>query len=309
MGIVILRQDGKIDLWKKALQKAGPGIPIYSFLEDHPPEQVDMAIVWKHPKGSLKNYPNLKCIASFGAGVDFIFEDKERPSDVPVTRVVDPKLASDMSEFVLGQILAHLKHFFQYKLDQLNHKWEMRSYGRIADVSVGIMGMGALGRALAEDLLKLNFRVTGWANSSKDDMDIPISIGKEQRDSFLAGADILVCLLPLTTETAGILNEELFAKLPGGAYIINVARGGHLVDNDLLKMIDIGHLSGASLDVFHTEPLKKDHPFWNHPRIHLTPHIASVSDISSVTPQLVKNYQLMKSGMPLINLVSPAKGY
>ena len=309
MGIVIIRQDGKIDLWKEALKTADPKIPIYSFLEDHPRDQIEMALVWKHPKGTLRNYPNLKCIASFGAGVDFIFEDTDRPIDLPITRVVDPKLASDMSEFVLGQIIGHLKHFNQYKIDQINQIWEMRSYRRIEDVCVGIMGMGALGMALASDLKKLNFRLIGWANSAKDNIEIPVHTGKDQRNEFLSKADVLVCLLPLTNDTTGILNEDLFSKLPKGAYIINVARGGHLVDNDLLKMIDKGHLSGASLDVFHSEPLNTDHPFWKHPKIHLTPHIASVSDINSVTPQLVENYHRLQSGLPLKNLVSGIKGY
>lgn len=309
MGIVIIRQDDKIDLWKKALLAADPEIPIYSFLEEHPRDAIDMALVWKHPKGSLQHYPNLKCIACFGAGVDFIFEDTDRPLNLPITRVVDPKLASDMSEFVLGQILSHLKHFNQYKVDQFKKVWIMRSYQRIEDVCVGIMGMGALGMALATDLLKLNFNVIGWANSSKDNINMPVYTGEEQRNEFLAKADILVCLLPLTNKTTGILNEELFRKLPKGAYVINVARGGHLVDNDLLKMLDEGHLSGASLDVFHSEPLHTDHPFWNHAKVHITPHIASVSDIASVTPQLLDNYKRLQSGQPLKNLVSDRKGY
>lgn len=309
MGIVIIRQDDKIDLWKAALKAADPKIAIYSYLEEHPRDQIDMAIVWKHPKGTLLNYPNLKCIASFGAGVDFIFDDSDRPINLPITRVVDPKLASDMSEFVLGQILSHLKHLNQYKIDQIEQIWVMRPYQRIEDVCIGIMGLGALGKALAADLQKLNFRLIGWANSAKDKLDIPVYTGKHQGDEFLSKTDILVCLLPLTKDTSGILNEELFSKLPKGAYIINVARGGHMVDNDLLKMINKGHLSGASLDVFHSEPLKADHPFWKHPKIHITPHIASVSDIASVTPQLIENYHRLQSGRPLNNMVSSAKGY
>ena len=309
MGIVILRQDDKTELWKTALLNADPSIPIYSYEEEHPRDEIEMAIVWKHPKGTLGLYPNLKCISSFGAGVDFIFEDLDRPLDLPITRVVDPKLASDMSEFVLGQILSHLKHFNRYKMDQLQWIWEMRSYKRIEDISVGIMGMGALGKALASDLQKLNFRVHGWANSTKEGLNIPIYAGAAQRDEFLAVTDVLVCLLPLTDQTKGILNKELFGRLPKGAYIINVARGGHLVDDDLLEMIGQGHLSGASLDVFHTEPLQQHHPFWQHEKINLTPHIASVSDISSVTPQLLENYYRLKSGQPLLNVVSLEKGY
>ena len=309
MGIVIIRQDNKTNIWKDALQKADPGIPIYNYLEDHPKDQITMALVWKHPSGTLVGYSNLRCIASFGAGVDFIFEDPSRPLEIPVTRVVDPKLAGDMSEFVIGQILGYLKHFNQYKVDQTHQIWAPKSYQRIEDINVGIMGMGALGMALAADLKKLKFKVLGWANSPKKVLDIPVYTGIRQRNNFLAQTNVLVCLLPLTPETKGILNEELFLNLPKDAYLINVARGGHLVDEDLIKVLNSGHMSGASLDVFHSEPLSKDHLFWQHPKIHITPHIASVSDIPSVTPQILANYHRLQSGLPLNNMVSELKGY
>ena len=241
--------------------------------------------------------------------MDFIFEDKKRPMNTPVTRVIDPKLASDMSEFVLGQIFSYLKNFNRYKIDQVNKKWKPINYRRIEDATVGIMGMGALGMALAKDLMKLNFNAIGWANSPKKGITMSVYVGEKERDEFLSKAEILVCLLPLTEATRGILNEELFLKLPNGAYVINVARGGHLVDEDLLKMLNTGHLSGASLDVFHLEPLPPEHPFWTHENIHITPHIASVSDISSVTPQILENYHRLQSGLPLHNQITITKGY
>jgi glyoxylate/hydroxypyruvate reductase A len=309
MAIVIIRQDGNIESWKRALLETAPDTEIYSYLEDYPKEKITMALVWKHPEGSLRDYPNLQCIASFGAGVDFIFEDPYRPDGIPVTRVVDPKLASDMSEFVIGQILSYLKNFYQYKLDQTQLEWNPRNYRRIEDITVGIMGIGELGTTLAKDLNKLNFKVLGWVNSTKKDIGIPIYAGPGERDEFLSQTNVLICLLPLTKATREILNRELFSFLPQRAYVINVARGGHLNDKDLLKMIDSGHLSGASLDVFHSEPLPEGHPFWKHPKIHITPHIASVSDIPSVTPQILENYQRLQSGRSLRHLVSPDKGY
>ncbi len=309
MAIVIIRQDGSTDTWKKALLAIAPDTEIYSYQEDHPKDRVSMALVWKHPKGTLRDYPNLRCIASFGAGVDFIFEDTDRPPKVPVTRVVDPKLASDMSEFVTGQVFNCLKKFYQYKVEQLNLEWNPGNYSRIEDVTVGIMGVGELGMTLAKDLKMLKFKVLGWANSTKKHIDVPVYVGEGERNKFLSQSNILVCLLPLTADTKGILNRELFGILPVGAYVINVARGGHLVDEDLLKMLDNGHLSGACLDVFHSEPLPKDHPFWRHPKIHMTPHIASVSDIPSVTPQILENYRRLQSGLSLHNLVSQEKGY
>ncbi len=309
MAIVIIRQDGKIDLWKGALKDRNPEVAVYSYLEEHPKEAITMAVIWKHPKGSLSHYPNLKCIASAGAGVDYIFEDTKVPKDVPITRIVDPYLASDMSEHVLAVILAELKNFNIYKLQQVDSHWSPIEYRRIKDVKVGIMGLGELGSLSATDLMKFGFSVQGWSRGKKTIKGVRTFYGSEEFDSFLESTQILVCLLPLTPETEGILNSELFSKLPNGCYIINVARGGHLVDEDLLKALDNGHLSGACLDVYHQEPLPSDHPFWNHPKIFMTPHYASVSDTNSVVPQILENYERLRHGENLLNKVNRNKGY
>ena len=309
MAIVIIRQDNKIDSWKKALKAKAPDISIYSYLEEHPKEEITLAWVWKQPVDSLKQYPNLKCIASLGAGVDFIFKDQSVPQNIPITRVVDPVLASDMSEFVLALILSFFKNLNNYRTDQMNKVWYPQEYKRISDVTVGIMGMGALGEKLTEDLIKNRFKVIGWATSPKNIPGVEVYIGNKEKNTFLSRSNILVCLLPLTRETTGILNSKLFKELPKQSYVINVARGGHLVDEDLLEYINNGHLAGAGLDVFHEEPLSVEHPFWTHPKIHITPHIASVSDIESVIPQLLENYGRLKEGLPLNNIVNREKGY
>ncbi len=309
MSIVIIRQDGKTEMWKKALQSQAPEVPVYSYLEDHPLETIDMALVWKHPKGSLAKYPNLKCIASSGAGVDFILEDPSSPFHLPITRVVDPYLASDMSEHVIAVIFAHIKNLNQYKIDQIQGVWKPLNYHRIADFTVGILGLGALGKCLAQDLARFGFKVQGWAQSKKDIDQVKTFEGQDALRDFLPTTEILVCLLPLTEQTSGILSKSLFAQLPKGAYIINVARGGHLVDTDLLDMLDNMHLSGAALDVFHEEPLPPEHPFWKHAKIHISPHYASVSDTESVVPQILNNHKRLLEGKPLLNVVSKTKGY
>ncbi|NAS13202.1 2-hydroxyacid dehydrogenase [Poritiphilus flavus] len=308
MAIVIIRQDGKIDEWKQKLLEADPSLEIYSYLEEHPAEKISMVLVWKHPRGILANYPNLKCLASFGAGVDFIFEDNTIDPSIPITRVIDPFLASDMSEFVIAQILNYLKNLHQYDSDKSQGVWQPLPYRRLKDTTVGILGMGELGQALARDLVALGTQVVGWASKAREFEGLKV-YGSKELTTFLGQSEILVCLLPLTPSTEGILSRQLFAELPKGAYVINVARGGHLVDEDLLKMIDNGHLSGACLDVYHREPLEKEHPFWQHPKVHMTPHIASVSDIASVVPQLLENYSRLLSGEPLKNEVSREKGY
>lgn len=309
MALVIIRQDNKIDVWKKALLDAEPDLEVYSYLEAHPKENITMAVIWKHPVGSLSVYPNLKCIASAGAGVDYIFEDPTRPTDIPITRVVDPYLASDMSEHVLAVVMAHIKHLNTYKLKQVANLWEPMDYLRIKDVTVGILGLGELGALSASDLTKVGFKVQGWSRTKKVIENVKTFAGAEELSEFLQRTQILVCLLPLTPATEGILNKDLLLQLPQHAYVINVARGGHLVDGDLIMLLDNGHLSGACLDVFHTEPLPQAHPFWNHKKVHMTPHYASVSDTDSVIPQLLENYKRLETDKELQYQVDMERGY
>ena len=309
MPIVIIRNDHKAQAWKEALLKADPSLEIVTHNEPHDPDSISMAMVWKPPHGVLAQYPQLQCIASFGAGVDFLFEDEDLPSGIPITRVVDPVLASDMSEFVQGVILAHLKNLLVFKEEQRAGKWVPREYKRIAETAVGIMGLGELGSKLAEDLIRVGFKVNGWSRSEKNLKGVYCFAGQQALDAFLAETEILVCLLPLTPETKGIIDRKLLLRLPRGGYMINVARGGHLQENDLIAVLDEGHLSGAFLDVFQEEPLPAGHPFWKHPKIDMSPHIASVSDTNSVVPQLLENYRRMQNGQPLLNLVSTTRGY
>lgn len=309
MAIVIIRQDGKIDLWKNALLEAEPSLKVYSYLEEHPLEEITMALIWKHPKGSLSVYPNLNCIASAGAGVDYIFEDDTAPRAIPITRIVDPYLAGDMSEHVLAVILAHIKNLNTYKLNQAAGIWKPLDYKRIKDLTVGIMGLGELGALTGLDLVKFGFPVSGWSRSQKNIQGVRTFAGENGLVPFLNSTDILVCLLPLTPETTGVLNKSLFEKLPKNAFVVNVARGGHLVDEDLIQALNDGHLSGACLDVYHQEPLPTTHPFWKHPKVHMTPHYASVSDTASVMPQIIENYNRLENGTTLLNQVNRKKGY
>lgn len=309
MAIVVIRQDNKIVLWKNALLKADSSLKVYSYLEEHPAEEITMAVIWKHPVGSLAKYPNLKCIASAGAGVDYIFEDQTRPKNIPITRIVDPFLAGDMSEHVLSVILAHLKNLNAYKLQQVENVWQPLEYARIKDVTVGILGLGELGALTATDLTKVGFNVQGWSRSKKDIDNVTSFAGTAALLEFLASTDVLVCLLPLTPETEGFLNKAVLEQLPKNAYVINVARGGHLVDGDLIILLDNGHLSGACLDVYHAEPLPQAHPFWNHKKVHMTPHYASVSDTNSVIPQIIENYKRLQNDDELQHTVDIDKGY
>lgn len=306
MSVLIISPGRDPEVWVKELKNQHPGMNIHVYPESHDREKVEYAVTWKHPRGVFKNYPNLKVIASMGAGVDHIISDPDIPEDVIITRIVDEQLRVDMSDFVLALVMNHLRNISDHHCSK---SWETKSYSRPKDQKVGIMGMGVLGTGVAEKLLINGFRVSGWSKSPKQLQEIETYSGDQQLETFLNDLDILVCLLPLTSETENILNKELFQKLPKGAYLINVARGQHLIENDLLEMVNTGHLSGAALDVFRQEPLPEDHPFWKNPEILVTPHIASVTDPRKVAEQLAENYERMTEGEELKNVVAREKEY
>lgn len=244
-----------------------------------------------------------------GAGVDHLFKDPDLPKNISIARLVDPYLAQDMAEFVLALIMNHLRDLNAFKIKQTQTIWRPADYLRIKDVKVGIMGMGAIGSQVASELQKAGFQVIGWARTPKGTSTIPIYSGNGELTAFLNNSNILVCVLPLTPQTKGILNKTNFKSLPENAFVINVGRGEHLVTDDLVQFISEGHLSGASLDVFEVEPLPVNNPLWNHPRINITPHIASITNPESVAPQIIENYYRMKENKPLLNTVSREKGY
>ncbi len=292
--------------WVEALKAEAPDLDLEVYPEVKDPSKIEFVLSWKHPHGIYKDYPNLKVIASMGAGIDHIIEDPEIPEHIQITRVIDEQLTKDMSVFVLSLILDHLRNLsFHY----CNKEWNPQKYLRPEEVQVGIMGMGILGVGVAEKLIQNKFNVTGWSRTKKEILGVTTFHGDEQLQDFLEDSRVLVNLLPLTSETKNILNKDLFEKLPQGAYVINVARGPHLVEDDLLETIKKGHLSGAALDVFRKEPLPKDHPFWSNERIRITPHIASVTLPKTVVPQILDNYRRMKEGKKLENVVSREKEY
>ncbi|MBD1395722.1 glyoxylate/hydroxypyruvate reductase A [Pontibacter sp. JH31] len=309
MSITIFSQGRNTSRWADALRERRPGLEVRTYPETGSPDEVEFALAWNHPQGVFKAFPNLKCIASTGAGVDHILRDPELPEGVKITRIVDENLTHDMAAFVTALVLNQVRGLHSYKEAQRQHTWKQHSYLRTKDVVIGMMGMGELGSYAAQQLSKLGFKVHGWSRSPKLMEGVGAFAGPEEFDSFLSSSHILICLLPLTKQTANILHKDTFSKLPKGAYVINVARGEHLVDQDLIDMIDQGHLSGASLDVFREEPLPADHAFWSHPAIHVTPHIASVTNPESAVSQILENYDRMRHGEALINVVSKTKGY
>jgi len=309
MTMLFLAPKLKGDSWIKHIRSQDAGIDLRVWPEVGRAEDVVFALCWQHPPGELKKYPNLKCIGSLGFGVDHILRDPDLPPGVPVTRLVDPGMIAAMSEYVLAAVLTHTRQFDLYRQDQAQKKWTARIPKRPQDVRVGVMGLGHLGADAALKLRALGFAVAGWSRTAKQVEGVRSFAGDSDLDLFLAQADILVCLLPLTPATRGILNRRTLAALPKGAYLVNAARGEHLVEEDLLEAIESGHLSGACLDVFRKEPLPETHPFWGHPRVTVTPHVASLTYPKAVAPQIVENYRRVRAGRPPLHAVDIRRGY
>lgn len=309
MAFLIIALDMKVTSWVKHLSMLDPGIDIRIWPEVGDPDDIEFALCWNHPQGEFEKYKNLRCIASLGAGVDYLMRDPDLPADVPVTRVVEPSMAQSMSEYAVLGVLNYCRQFDSYRMDQSQKKWQPRIPLLAANMRIGIMGLGQLGKDAAKKLSYLGFPVTGWSQTPKDIEGVKCLAGEDALDDFLSQTRVLICMLPLTPETRGILSHKTFDKLPAGAYVINVARGQHLVEKDLLAALDSGQLNGACLDVFEVEPLPEDHPFWSHPKIIVTPHISSITYPKAVAPQIIDNYHRMKSGKALLHRVDIKRGY
>lgn len=309
MALLVIAPDLKAEMFVDELKRLDPTLDIRIWPQFGNGDEIEFALTWNHPAGEFKKFKNLKCIASLGAGVDGILRDPDIPKDVPVTRVVQSSMPQFMSEYIILGVLNYCRQFDIYKKDQAQKRWKPRIPLLARDIRIGIMGLGQLGADAAVKLVQLGFNVNGWSRSPKEINGVVSYAGDEALDEFLGNSSILICTLPLTSATAGILNRNTFEKLPAGAYVINVARGKHLIEEDLLVALESGHLSGACLDVFQVEPLPEDHPFWSHPNITITPHISSITDPKAVMPQILENYRRMESGQPLLRVVDKQKGY
>lgn len=273
------------------------------------PADIDYALVWRPEPGLLASLPNLKLILSLGAGIDHILADPSLPTEVPIVRLVDPYLSAAMSEYVTLQVLRMHRQDLDYQAQQRMGAWRELPQKNAGERPVGILGFGAIGRDAATKLKALGFPVSGWTRRPRAIEGFSNFAGAAGLPDLLSASEILVCLLPLTTETEGILCARTFALLPAGAGLVNAGRGGHLVEEDLIPALDSGRLSAAALDVFRDEPLPADHPFWRHPRIMVTPHIAGITNPTTAAPIVLETIRRFEAGRPLVNRVDPARGY
>jgi glyoxylate/hydroxypyruvate reductase A len=277
------------------------------------PADIGYACAWHPPRGLLATLPNLKAVFSLGAGVDHLISDPALP-DVAVVRIVDPDLTMRMTEYVVLHVLLHHRRQRLYDAQQRERLWHEHEQPPASAVAVGVMGLGALGCDAARALARLGFRTAGWSRTPKALPGIETFHGHDGLEGFLRRTEILVCLLPATPATQGILRLELLRKLErhgaaGGAYLINVGRGALQVDADILAALEEGALAGATLDVFPTEPLPAASPLWTHPRVTITPHNAAASDPRALVVNLLRQIDRFEAGLPLEHVVDRAVGY
>lgn len=309
MSILLICPEQYARHWQKALGQQLPDVKIEIYPRVDAPEEVEFIVAWKPPHGVFEEFPNLKAVQSLGAGVENIIQSNTIPKGAVLCRIVDSNLASDMWEYILMASLFYLKNMPRYVQQQATTTWKQKRYKRIKDTRVSILGLGQIGSLVAKNFAALGFQVRGWSNSKKNIAQVETFVGEKELALCLADTDILVNILPLTAATTGILNQNHLQQLNEGAYLINAGRGGHLVESDLLHLLEVGHLSGAFLDVFSIEPLPAAHPFWTHPKIQITPHVASLTDLNSASEQIAENYRRCMARKELLHVVSVEKGY
>jgi len=305
--LLFYSRDDDPEAWRRALEARLPELDFRTWPELGEPGEITMALVWLPPAGLLQGLPNLAAIFSLGAGVDAMLAQPDLP-EVPLCRLVDRSLTSTMSEFVLANVLYYHRDLDIYAEEQPAARWRLRLPRPAASRTVGVMGLGELGRDAAQLLEAHGFRVKGWSRSRHQLNGIECFAGDEL-ETFLEGLDLLVCLLPLTAETEGILDAALFARLPQGAVLIHVGRGRQLVPDDLMDALDRGQLRGALLDVVPEEPLPPESRLWRHPGIRITPHAASYALPETAAETVAENIRRLQAGRPLLALVDRQRGY
>ena len=312
MSILLASTDFWEDMgvWSNCLQEAMPETEIRVYPDEGNIDDIEYAVVWKHPRGILNKYPNLKAILSLGAGVDHIISDPELPETPPIVRLVDKKLTHEMILHSLHWVLHFHSDQYLYQIQQQSRKWIQQSSVQSEERTIGIMGLGSIGKAIGDSLVKLDFKVIGWGNSPKNSLgDIEYYFGHNQLSRFLSQTEILINVLPLTEKTKNILTKTELACLPKGSFIINIGRGGIINENDLISILDTGDIAATALDVFADEPLPEKNSLWAHPSVYITPHIAGQSNPGSAAKTIAENIRLIEKGESPYPIYSFNKGY
>lgn len=306
---LLLKSDAARCLaWTQLLAEKAPELPFRTWPDAGDPADIRYLAAWIPPDDVMAQYPNLELLFSVGAGVDQL-DLAKLPEGLPIVRMIEPGLVDSMVEYVVMSVLALHRDLVPYIASQREQSWKPLRIRPATERRVGVLGLGVLGEACSRKLAEFGFPVAGWSRSRHAVDGVECFAGAAELPDFLARTDILVCLLPLTDQTRGILSAELFAGLPRGAMLVNAGRGGHLDQDDLLAALDGGQLSAAVLDVAVPEPLPAGHPLWNHPQVLLTPHIASRSRDEAAVDALLDNLRRYRAGTPLVGLIDRRRGY
>jgi glyoxylate/hydroxypyruvate reductase len=309
MRILFYAQDGNAERWLDSLHHALPWAKVRLW-QSGDNEPADYAVVWKPPAEMLKGRNALKAVFNLGAGVDAILQLADAlPDGVPIVRLDDAGMGVQMAEYVTYAVLRYFRRLDEFDTQAKRGEWKFMKPRRKADFTVGLLGLGVLGMRVAQSLAHFEFPLCGWSLTPKDLPGIACYAGESGLDPFLRASNVVVCMLPLTPETTGILNRKNMEKLPQGSYVINVARGAHVVEADLLELVQLGHIEGATLDVFAHEPLPPTHPFWNEPEITITPHIAALTVRDSSVKQIAEKIRALEQGTLIRGIVDRLKGY
>ena len=306
---ILYRSDApRAAAWSQFFASQAPDLDFRVWPDAGNLDEIEYLIAWQAPREFLTALPRLKVLFSSGAGVDHV-DLSVVPAHVPLVRMVEPGIIDGMIEYVSLAVLALHRDFFDYVEANRSREWNPLEVPPASSRTIGVMGMGVLGLAVLDRLRGYGFGLRGWNRSPRTLIGVETYAGTEQFGKFLSGCDVLVCLLPLTPSTVGILNGKTFSGLPKGASVINVGRGPHLVEADLLAALNSGHLSRAILDVTETEPLPVEHPLWAHPRVFVTPHVASMTQPETAAPILLENIRRDQRHEPLVGVVDRTRGY
>ena len=306
MNITFCCTDTKAEPWLQGLRTALPQAHVTAWTPGAPP--ADYAVVWAPPQQFLDEQTQLKALFNIGAGVDALLKLRLPPQTL-VVRLDDAGMSVQMAEYVCHAVIRHFREFDGYDADQTEGTWSYRRPRSRAEFPVGIMGLGVLGQRVAQALRTFEFPVNGWSRSPRQVDGVQCFAGEAGLQDFLAASRGLVCLLPLTPDTHNILNHTNLSRLQPGGYVVNVARGAHLVDADLLALIDAGYLAGATLDVFRVEPLPAEHVFWHHPKITVTPHTSARTLRDESIAQIVGKMVALERGDLIAGVVERERGY
>lgn len=309
MAILVLSWPLPSAPFAEALRRAAPDIAVWTERDEPPADAVEAILAWRLKPGVLARYPRLRVLCSTGAGVDKLLALPDLPPGLPVTRVVDPAQASEIAQYVLAVALAHTRELARYAAQQARREWLRHPVRPASRCRVGVLGLGAVGAAVAQAFRAVGYPVAGWSRGPREVEGVDCRSGAESLPALLAQSDVLVCVLPLTASTRGLLNRETLSQLPRGAYVVNVGRGEQLVEADLRALLDEGHLAGAALDVYQREPPPADNWVWSHPAVVATPHIAAQASEETVAAQCVDALRRARAGLPPQRQVDRRAGY